>query len=68
MPAFLSAVFAEEDAISQIAVDSSRHILYTLSNKGTIAVFDMGSDGQSMSRTTALSQASIVQHAIKIVK
>lgn len=68
MPSFLSAAFAEEDAISQILIDSSRHILYTLSSKGTIAVFDMGADGQSMSRTTAMSQASIVQHAIKIVK
>ncbi|KAJ1526290.1 hypothetical protein ONE63_009443 [Megalurothrips usitatus] len=67
VPSFLSAAFAEEDSISQIVVDSSRHVLYTLSNKGTIAVFDMGADGQSMSRTTALSQASVVQHAIKIV-
>ena len=43
LPAFLT--LSEEDPIVQISVDESRHILYTLTEKGGISVFDLGETG-----------------------
>uniref|UniRef100_A0AC35G9Z2 Nucleoporin Nup133/Nup155-like N-terminal domain-containing protein n=1 Tax=Panagrolaimus sp. PS1159 TaxID=55785 RepID=A0AC35G9Z2_9BILA len=52
---FLSA--AEE--IRLITVDDTRHILYTLGDKSTIQVFDLGSDGLSLGRKTSCSLLDI---------
>lgn len=68
VPSFLNAALTEEDGIAQISIDNSRHILYTMSDKGTIEVYDMGEKGQTMSRVARISQSSLVQQAINIVK
>ncbi|XP_075223372.1 nuclear pore complex protein Nup154 isoform X2 [Lycorma delicatula] len=68
VPSFINAAFTEEDAIAQISVDNSRHILYTLSEKGMIELFDLGESGQSTARIACLSQAGIVQSAVQIVR
>ncbi|XP_022087297.1 nuclear pore complex protein Nup155-like [Acanthaster planci] len=62
VPSFLT--FSEEDPVAEISIDDSRHILYTRSEKGTIQVYDMGSDGCSMRRVTALSHYSMMKHAM----
>lgn len=58
----------DEDPIVKIEVDNSRHILYTLSEKGSIEVFDLGHDGEGLSRVVRLSQGKIVSLATDIVK
>ncbi|XP_070562899.1 nuclear pore complex protein Nup155-like [Ptychodera flava] len=63
VPSFLSFTFSEDDSIVQIAVDNTRHVVYTRSEKGSLQVYDLGSDGISMSRVTAISQQSIVHNA-----
>lgn len=57
---------SEEEAIIQISVDDSRNILYTLGDKGTIMVWDIDIGGAC--RITSLSQASLVQNAVHVVK
>lgn len=68
VPSFLNSAFSEEDSVSQISVDNSRHILYTLSEKGTISVFDLGENGMSTSRLACLSQNAILQSALSIAR
>lgn len=68
MPTFLSAALYDEDPIVKIEVDNSRHILYTLSEKGCIEVFDLGVDGEGLSRVMRLTQGKIVSSAVEIVK
>ena len=65
VPGFVSAALYEEDPVEQIVVDDSRNVLYTRSEKGTIALYDLGSDGGAITKVAALSQATIVQEACK---
>ena len=53
--------FAEEDAIVQLAHDSTRNILYARTEKGAIQCYDLGSDGSAMSRVTCLSPSQPTQ-------
>lgn len=68
VPSFLNAALNEEDGISQISIDDSRHILYTLSDKGTIEVYDLGEKGNSFSRVAKVSQNTLVNNAMNTVK
>lgn len=68
MPSFLNIAFAEDDSIASICVDDSRHVLYTLSEKGSIEAYDMGEKGSVLHRVARVTQASLVQQAMNIVK
>ncbi|KAF5299489.1 hypothetical protein FQR65_LT01071 [Abscondita terminalis] len=68
MPSFLNAALSDEDAIIQICVDNTRHILYALTEKGTIWLYDLGENGNTFSKITKLTQASLVQQATNTVK
>ncbi|XP_049867137.1 nuclear pore complex protein Nup154 [Pectinophora gossypiella] len=68
VPSFLNAALYDEDPIVKIEVDNSRNILYTLSEKGCIEVFDLGHDGESISKVVRLTQGNIVSSAVDIVK
>ncbi|OXB66694.1 hypothetical protein ASZ78_013085 [Callipepla squamata] len=57
-----------QDPVVQIAVDNSRNILYTRSEKGVLQVYDLGQDGQGMARVTSLSQNAIVSAAGSIAR
>ncbi|XP_071552896.1 nuclear pore complex protein Nup155 isoform X3 [Panulirus ornatus] len=60
--------FSEDDPINQVEVDDSRHILYTLSDKGTITVYDLDSDGKSMSRVVSVPHNNIMNAALQVAK
>ena len=62
----LNAALSEEDPLVQLEVDDSRNILYARSEKGSIQVFDMGTDGLQLNRIIALTQQSIVKEAAKV--
>ncbi|KAG9437559.1 nuclear pore complex protein [Apis mellifera carnica] len=66
VPSFVTIALSEEEAIIQISIDDSRNILYTLGDKGTITVWDIDNDGAS--KVASLSQASLVQNAVHVVK
>ncbi|XP_023568499.1 nuclear pore complex protein Nup155 [Octodon degus] len=68
VPSLLQFTFSEDDPIVQIAVDNSRNILYTRSEKGVIQVYDLGQDGQGMSRVASVSQNAIVSAAGNIAR
>ncbi|NWT04676.1 NU155 protein, partial [Mionectes macconnelli] len=68
VPSFLQFTFSEDDPVVQIAIDNSRNILYTRSEKGVLQVYDLGQDGQGMTRVTALSQNAIVSAAGSIAR
>lgn len=68
VPSFLNAALYDEDPIVKIEVDNTRHVLYTLSEKGCIEVFDLGKDGDTLSRVCRLTQGRIVSSAMDIVK
>ncbi|KTF91631.1 hypothetical protein cypCar_00039637 [Cyprinus carpio] len=65
---FMAFSFSEDDPVVQIAVDNSRKVLYTRSEKGVLQVYDLGADGQGMSRVAAMSQSSIVSAAGNIAR
>jgi hypothetical protein len=54
VPNFLTG-FAEEDPLIQIVVDSSRNILYTRSEKGTLGLYDLGPNGEAMEKITSMT-------------
>ncbi|XP_060617389.2 nuclear pore complex protein Nup155 [Anolis sagrei] len=68
VPSFIPFTFSEDDPIEQIAIDNSRNILYTRSEKGVIQVYDLGSDGQGMVRVASVSQNAIVSAAGRIAR
>ncbi|KAI1240157.1 hypothetical protein IHE44_0011610 [Lamprotornis superbus] len=68
IPSLLQFTFSEDDPIVQIAIDNSRNILYTRSEKGVLQVYDLGQDGQGMTRVTSLSQNAIVSAAGSIAR
>ncbi|XP_069168199.1 nuclear pore complex protein Nup155 [Procambarus clarkii] len=60
--------FSEDDPINQVEVDDSRHILYTLSDKGTITVYDLDSDGKNTSRVVSVPHNNIMNAALQVAK
>ncbi|NXI15767.1 NU155 protein, partial [Irena cyanogastra] len=68
IPSLLQFTFSEDDPVVQIAIDNSRNILYTRSEKGVLQVYDLGQDGQGMTRVTSLSQNAIVSAAGSIAR
>lgn len=68
VPSFLNVAFNDDDSVASISIDNSRHILFLLTEKGSIEVYDLGEKGDSISKIIKLSQASIVQNALNIVK
>ncbi|NWU89366.1 NU155 protein, partial [Upupa epops] len=68
VPSLLQFTFSEDDPIVQIAIDNSRNILYTRSEKGMLQAYDLGHDGQGMTRVTSLSQNAIVSAAGSIAR
>jgi nuclear pore complex protein Nup155 len=54
VPNFLTG-FAEEDPLVQIVVDSTRNILYTRSEKGTLGLYDLGPNGEAMEKITSMT-------------
>ncbi|XP_056402290.1 nuclear pore complex protein Nup155 isoform X2 [Hyla sarda] len=68
VPSVLQFSFSEDDPLVQIAVDNSRNILYTRSEKGVLQVYDLGYDGNGMSRVASVSQNSIVSAAGNIAR
>ena len=56
------------DSLEHITVDESRHILYTLSSKGAIHVYDLGSEGRSVDRVAAMSLDAVVHRAVQATK
>ncbi|KAG7264496.1 hypothetical protein CRUP_020634 [Coryphaenoides rupestris] len=68
IPSVLQFSFSEDDPILQIAVDNSRNILYTRSEKGMLQAYDLGSNGQGMSRVASMCQNAIVNAAGNIAK
>ncbi|XP_074610935.1 nuclear pore complex protein Nup155-like [Acropora palmata] len=63
VPSFLNATFSGEDPIAQLAVDNTRNILFSRSERGTIQVFDLGFDGNGMTYVASLSQDKITHKA-----
>uniref|UniRef100_A0A672U7C8 Nuclear pore complex protein Nup155 n=1 Tax=Strigops habroptila TaxID=2489341 RepID=A0A672U7C8_STRHB len=68
IPSLLQFTFSEDDPVVQIAIDNSRNILYTRSEKGVLQVYDLGQDGEGMTRVTSLSQNAIVSAAGSIAR
>lgn len=68
VPSVLQFSFSEDDPIVQIAIDNSRNALFTRSEKGVLQVYDLGADGQGMSRVATMSQNSIVTAAGNIAR
>ncbi|NWS72090.1 NU155 protein, partial [Crotophaga sulcirostris] len=68
IPSLLQFTFSEDDPVVQIAIDNSRNVLYTRSEKGVLQVYDLGQDGQRMTRVTSLSQNAIVSAAGSIAR
>lgn len=66
VPSFVTIALTEEESIAQISVDDSRNILYTLGDKGTIMVWDIDNNGAT--KITSLSQSSLVQNTVHVVK
>ncbi|CAF99212.1 unnamed protein product, partial [Tetraodon nigroviridis] len=68
IPSVLQFSFSEDDPIVQIAIDNTRNTLFTRSEKGVLQVYDLGADGQGMSRVATMTQNSIVAAAGNIAR
>ncbi|CAD5218904.1 unnamed protein product [Bursaphelenchus okinawaensis] len=55
------SLFQSKEKIMQLAVDDTRHILYSLTDHSKIVVYDLGNTGQSFSRVTDSSLDRIVK-------
>lgn len=67
VPGFLK-IFSTEDSIVRIAVDDSRHLLYILTEKGSIEAWHIGNNASAVRRIAHISQNDIVQHASNVLK
>lgn len=67
MMATTGTIRSGKDALTQLSVDVTRDLLYTLSEKGDISAYSLGSDGKAW-RVAHLTQNSIVQQALGVVK
>ncbi|KAI0209905.1 hypothetical protein LSAT2_005340 [Lamellibrachia satsuma] len=68
VPSFLNFSFIDDDPLMHISIDNSRKLLYTLSEKGTIQLFDLSEDGKGMSRVAAISQQTTQQNAALVAR
>lgn len=68
LPSFLTSAIAEPSAIIEIAIDNTRHILYTLTENNSIEMYDLGSDGKSTSRVISLSYSNIQHQVSKVLR
>uniref|UniRef100_A0A8C8GPQ0 Nuclear pore complex protein Nup155 n=1 Tax=Oncorhynchus tshawytscha TaxID=74940 RepID=A0A8C8GPQ0_ONCTS len=68
VPSLLQFSFSEDDPVVQIAIDNSHNTLFTCSEKGVLQVYDLGADGQGLSRVAAMSQSSIAAAAGNIAR
>uniref|UniRef100_A0A8D8PSS0 Nuclear pore complex protein Nup155 n=4 Tax=Cacopsylla melanoneura TaxID=428564 RepID=A0A8D8PSS0_9HEMI len=68
LPTFVNALITREDSIVQIAIDNSRHVLYTRSEVGTITVYNLCEGGQGFRCVVSISEEMIVKQAVKIQK
>ena len=62
------AALSEEDPIVQLEVDDTKNSLYTRSEKGAIQVFDLGTDGQGLTKVAAANHQSITKEATRIAQ
>lgn len=67
VPGFLK-IFAEDDSIAKIVVDSSRHLLYALTEKGAIEAWHIGTDINTTRRIARIAQNDIVHQASNVLK
>lgn len=67
VPGFLK-FFAEDDSIAKIVVDSTRQLLYALTEKGAIEAWYIGADVNSIRRIARISQNDIVHQASAVLK
>ncbi|XP_064386411.1 nuclear pore complex protein Nup155-like isoform X2 [Halichondria panicea] len=66
VPSFLS--FSEDDPLTQLVIDNSRHVLYTRSDNNTITAYDLGSDGKGLRRVASISMGRIVQRSLSALR
>lgn len=57
--------FGENDPIVQIEYDTTRQLLYTRSDNGSIYVYDLAEDGQGIGSVCSISQDTILSEAIR---
>lgn len=65
VPSFFN--FNDADSISQIELDESRNILYTLSQNSTIQVFYLGSNGLETSKVGHLNASSLTSKVLPLI-
>lgn len=51
--------FQENDPITKIEIDNSRNLLYILTEKSSIEVWEIGSDSNSVRRLSKIMQSDI---------
>ncbi|CAI6369245.1 unnamed protein product [Macrosiphum euphorbiae] len=68
LPSFLTYAITEPSAIIEVAVDNTRHILYTLTENSSIEMYDLGSDGKSTSRIVSLSHSNLEHQVSKLLR
>ena len=50
-------------AVLQLSIDASRNVLYSLSEEGTIQVFDLAANGQECTCVSRLTANQLVEYA-----
>lgn len=66
VPSFLS--FSDRDGISQLELDPSRNLLYALTKRGSVRAYQLGDKPGEVTLLATVSEASIVQQALNVVR
>ena len=63
LPTMVQNALWEDDPLSQLVLDKKRKILWTASEKGSLSVYDLGTDGQGVNKVSSMSISQIVTAA-----
>ncbi|CAG5114252.1 Oidioi.mRNA.OKI2018_I69.chr2.g8314.t1.cds [Oikopleura dioica] len=63
IPSVVQNVLFDDDPLSHLLVDRKRKTIWTLSEKGSISLYDLGKTGTGISKVASLSSSSIVHAA-----
>ncbi|XP_028967547.1 nuclear pore complex protein Nup155 [Galendromus occidentalis] len=61
LTSMLPALFRSMDPIAEVCVDNARQIIYTLSEKGIISVYDLGVDGTETSFVVSAGEETLLK-------
>lgn len=68
VPKFVSQALSDAEPIVDIAIDETRNVLFTLKERGSIEVFDLGPKGDEMCSIASLPHSAIAKATFEMIR